>query len=1128
MKFLKKQEALNFLNNKLKKNNKHVNNYKLFQEDISRAGSKCFYVTTTKEIFNKIEKLEEPHFYESWTDKSKMVFGIDVDFMTIKDKTDPQEHLEYIINSVIDGAFKYYNYKYLIPNIIVLTNDELAQKLDNPNKFSAHIIFRGLTFENILVVKDFFLRLDKDYKLSKEHHVDKSIYGMSCLRLFLNSKLGKQAILVSTKLNINGEYTCSNNSKSIEDLFDFFELTMLTNIDPNDKIITMKNLNHKEETLIPSNHDNNINNINIENILDGLSAKYYDDYDTWVKVGMILHSYHSEENGFYELWRKWSEKSHKYKEKEMITKWNSFAKSRSKLSIGTLIMWAKEEGVNNIYNNKKLNIEDIVNSYPVKEIGLNTRIVPLANIITLSQPKLTPDVFYPVLQKRLVGIQSEKGTGKTSNLLKTIFESKNSWINDDTSILFISSRISFGIKLLGDLTEYGFDLYSQVKDQQINSKRIICQFDSLLRLDRNKYDLIIVDECESLGRYITGGHLAKNPKASLIEAMFESRVSDANQVYIMDADLSDRTINYFGNIMNINPKNDLYLIINEYKPCQDYTLIYSSYSTWLSKILYQFEQNKRCAIALASNAKAKDLEKLLKDAYPNKKFMLIHKETSEEDKHNLLFKVNEEWIKYDGIIYSPSVSMGVSFDIVGHFDYIFAYGCHESLGAQEWCQMIHRVRSPINKEIYISIDNYKEFNKSEHLFDYNTIERILCSDYYLTNYDLHNNIIPKKIKRVSKNDLDNLDKGCSDSESDSELESETNITSIGSISLDDKVMIYPYKKEPIYDLYVRNCWEIIENKQNFAACFFGYAKYKEYKMLYLAQSEEDKNILVEMKNIREAREEQENEEKINGILEAPDLTQDQYTTIIKQRDEYITKDDKFAISRYNLRKCYNYSEKTYEITREFITNYYHKEQMKWYRNLSTILSTNNQSTEIKLSILKDNQQYNSITGNCFDDFMSKNKYTYHYYALEIIKLMGFNINDLSITIEYPNFLPKLYDTIEWCNESKNELAYKFNLTSYKDLSILGESEKLKYINKILVSQYGLKIKRINNSVHIDNILYRLDKGTIWDDLPNQINYTEDDNTLKTKIIPIELQIKRANNSNNYDSSILDVDIFIDE
>ena len=45
-----------------------------------------------------------------------------------------------------------------------------------------------------------------------------------------------------------------------------------------------------------------------------------------------------------------------------------------------------------------------------------------------------------------------------------------------------------------------------------------------------------------------------------------------------------------------------------------------------------------------------------------------------------------------------------------------------------------------------------------------------------------------------------------------------------------RVIYYPYKQEPEYELYVRNCIESIENKNNFSWSVFGYMKNKEYKL----------------------------------------------------------------------------------------------------------------------------------------------------------------------------------------------------------------------------------------------------------------------------------------------------------
>jgi hypothetical protein len=1123
-KFLRKQEALKEYKNRDNKN------LSLFQEDIDRAGSKCFYVATPKLIFDKISKLQDPHFYEFWADDTKMKFVVDIDYDLTKADIKPDDLLKKVIDIVFKGANKYYEHTYKIEDVIVLENDINAQKIDNPNKYSAHIVFRGLTFQNNLVSKDFYMRLNKDYKISK-YYVDKSIYNMTCLRLYLNSKMSKTAILVPKKLEIDNKFTtiCEKNN-----IYNFFLETMITQINNNDNIITkceyVSAKNDSKNSNITSG-SSDISNVNIDTILNDLPHKYCDEYDTWYKIGRILHTHSTSENNLFELWNKWSSKSSKYKEKEMLSKWNEYYKTESKLTIGTLIKWARDEGIVNIFKNNSISkLEEIIKSYPIKPIQIKTD----DNTIVLDQSKLEPDVFTSVLDKTLIAVQSEKGTGKTSNLLKKLFTDKNSKITDKTSILFVSSRVSFGYKLLGDLKEYGFNLYSEVNEYYINADRVICQIDSLMRLNRDTYDIIIIDECETLARYMTSLHFTKNQKANLIVSTLEQIVADANQRIIMDADLSDRCVNFYKKIIYGTLESPLIektykLIINNYRPYKDYTLACCNYSVWLNNIFSKIESNKKVAIGMASNTKAKDLEKILKDTYIEKKILLIHKETNDLDKKILLQNVNEEWTKYDVIIYTPTVCMGVSFDIPNYFDSLFMYGCHKSLGAQELCQMMHRVRSPINKEILISMDNYKQYDIDDNI-DYSIVEKMLCSDYYLTHYNLHTNIVPKKVKRINNISecitsldfgINNIDDNPQNLQVSNLDDNKENIHSlIGSVTLHEKILTYPYRNEPIYDLYVRNSMEIIENESNLPACFFGYAKYKEYNFKYLS-STENNDILNEMKEIKVEREELELEEKIHSILEAPELTKDEYLNKIKQKDEYITQNDIYAIQRYNLRNCYNNNG---IINRSFVEEYCDKEKMKWYRNLSTILSSENQETKDKLEILKTNQQNTSVITNCYMDFTNKNKYTYHYYPIEIIKNMGFDINNLEILVSHTNILNHLSNTIEWCEENKYEIAFKYNIKiKSKKLIDLQDNIKLKYINTILKSQYGLVIKKINKTTVKDNLLYKLDDCEVWKNLPNSDN---SDNSNK-KIKSINLKCFNHNNLNDYDTSKLDIFVYDD-
>ena len=95
----------------------------------------------------------------------------------------------------------------------------------------------------------------------------------------------------------------------------------------------------------------------------------------------------------------------------------------------------------------------------------------------------------------------------------------------------MSSRRTFGIKLSADLKKYGFKLYSEIDEHYIYDKRVIVQVDSLLRLQRDNFDLIIIDECESLARYITSSHFTKSNKASTIVSNLEYRISEGEKSF---------------------------------------------------------------------------------------------------------------------------------------------------------------------------------------------------------------------------------------------------------------------------------------------------------------------------------------------------------------------------------------------------------------------------------------------------------------------------------------------------------------------------------------------------------------------------------------------------------------------
>lgn len=1051
-------------------------NVKLFQEDIpsknsgsglakSNAGNpKRFFVLDPSVLWNKIVANRRSCFYEFWTDSMKLQFALDLDMKGVESYDESIKIVKSNIIKVCKAINDYYGYCYPISKIIVLESDS-RYSVKESSKYSYRVIFRGVNFANHLVAKDFYQRAHAEHNIEFS---DVSIYNMTCLRLCYSAKYGKNAIMIPIELKINGSLTMTDMNCGLEP-YTFWLKTLITHTHSAYPEITVKQMvtpisKMKVNIDISSGGiaNTNVTNVNLEEILFQLPSDYYDDYSKWLNIGMALSSLDTEETkGFYfDLWDRWSRQSAKYDGSIMLKTWTGFKRPTSgkKLGIGSLIKWCKDEGIVNIFKSKSA-FSDIVNSYPVKPIGLDIQSVPANKLLELNQEKLVPEVYKPYLSKRLICVQSEKGTGKTTNLFEALFDPQANVITPETTMLFVSSRRTFGVKLLGDLQRFGFKLYSDITEPDIYAKRIICQIDSLGRLSRDTYDYVIVDECESLARYITSTHFTKNPKANITVSKLEMRIEDAKKVIIMDADLSDRCMEFYKRII-ADDNLDYQLIINHFKPFSSYTIVSLTWNDWVRKVLEAIGENKKIVVPMASNNKAKDLKTKIEQDYPDKRILLIHKETDDHEKVKNLLNVNNTWGLYDVIIYTPSVCMGVSYDIPDTIDSIYAYGCENSLGAQEFCQMLHRVRKPINKTIYLSMNLYKEYDEVEDTMTYESVEQILCSDYYLTHYELHNNLVPIKIKKDKTSD-----------------------------NPGEQVINYPYKFEPIYDLFVRNSWENIENRMNFSASFYGYAKFKEYKMDFFRFEEKDSELIASMKEIKQSRETQEKEASVQGILDAPDITKEEFIGLLKQKDEFLEDKDVQAINRYRFKNCYKLDEET-ELTHGLVDEFNTKDKMKWYYNLTNILGTDTQTSNDKLEIIKSNIASDKWINSCYMEFTTRNTYTNHLYALNIIKLCGFDLNNLEAQLSQSELDVNVMSCINYIDCNKKEISYKFNLKSYnKNIIDMDLKDQIKIINSVIGSQYGMKIKKITKSIKDktpEQIMYALIDDNMWEGLPKEI------------------------------------------
>jgi hypothetical protein len=1060
---------------------------RLFQMDKEKNGAKQFIVGTLDNIWELI-KSGKNHIYESWED-DPIHFGLDVDYPS-NDTT--YEEVQLHIKQIIIGILQIINQLELEINIddIVVLENENQSKLENLKKYSFHIIFRGLVMENYIAASKFY---DNLTGINLEG-CDKSIYRKTCLRTCFSTKISKNSTLVPLILQIGSKKT--DNENNYDSLKEFWKNTLICNTD--DYAVVYKeddtdDVVYQEPTLKSTKP---VDLAHIERIILSLPNKYYSEYFYWSKIGMILRNLNQEPEKCFQIFETFSKQSiEKYKGKNDTLKyWKTFKDNRkNKISLGTLFLWCKEEKIS-FTTNKTL--ESIIDEYPIRKLEINH------DVKTINQRYFPIEEMMEIWPNKLIGIQSEKGTGKTTCLFKYIFEQNK--LNQDDSVLFISSRRTFGIKLLGDIKKYDFKLYSDCKEYYIDHNRMICQLDSILRLTTETFKYVIIDECESLMRYITSSHFTKNNKASLIVSNLESKIADAEKVIIMDADLCDRSVNYFKDILNIS-NTQIKLVVNTFQPYNEYTIKYMAYSTWLKVLMDKIDANKKVVIPTASNNQAKDLKLLIQSHYPDKKILLIHRETNENEKLDQVINVNEKWSKYEIIIYTPSVCMGISFDDE-YFDHIFAYGCENSLGSQEFCQMLHRIRKPKEQSIYLALDKFVEYEALRHEIELSKIKDIICYDYYLTHFDLHNNLIPKKYKPNTTTDaIPKINDGSGGNIiilHDDE-EQNTNIEYI-----DQKKFVYPYQAEPIFNVYLKNAQEGILDRLNFGNQLFGYFKLKGYK-LEKHEWEDGEMIKNEIKEIRELRREEEMNKEIDGIYNASDINDEQFKEIMNKRKEDISQDDIYKLQKRNFKKCYILND----MNKEILSKYKDITVMKHYHNLSVVLPFESKDTiQSRLEDIRLERVNNPYLMNAYSDLTIKNSYTKHKWTNKIIESLGFSLVDLDIRVSY-RILEDIIDD-EWIKDLDSSIEYfvnKFGIAfPKKKLKEMDIHNRIKFVSKIIDSQYGLTIMKDTDKN------YYLNDNNKWDEL-----YLYRNNNVNNNVKSLKLQdkiLKKDRTNINIDQS----------
>lgn len=302
--------------------------------------------------------------------------------------------------------------------------------------------------------------------------------------------------------------------------------------------------------------------------------------------------------------------------------------------------------------------------------------------------------------------------------------------NEYNSVCFITTQTKFTRNLSERFKDLGFSCYL---DADFNPKhpKIIISLYSLYRLDDiNQYDLVIIDEIESLLiNFCSVGTLGNKDNRKDNLKKYTQLINNSPMIMLMDAYPSRYCIEHF---KTFNKKIHVYM--NEYQTHKDDKMIFienkNLFINAMAKALSRGEN-----VVFASALKTEQTKMMDKVFTALDKKYNIDPNTLESRVYNgdLDKKLMDDSIKnidsdwhVNLLAYSPSITAGISFEQT-NFDKVFYLGYPNSNHISA-LQSLYRVRDVSTRKYYITFGrsypvHSQIYNESElrHLSDFNTI-----------------------------------------------------------------------------------------------------------------------------------------------------------------------------------------------------------------------------------------------------------------------------------------------------------------------------------------------------------------------------------------------------------------------
>ena len=708
----------------------------IFAEDLSGEGHKRYIGgDSVYDLLDFVDSSNSKNFYEVCPGLADRTPYFDFDSKHVNKKN--IQKFKETINYILPQAFE------ILFGVVIDVSDIIVLEANTIIKESYHIIVRGymISIQDLKVLHKTVSNVLGEYAPEYKNCLDSAIYGSNqCFRLVGSCKYGKCNELrftneshhpvSATLINYQGEKI--KLIKKYAEVRNQFEIARLN------KVISYTKTDH----------------VILNKVVMGLNKSRAVDFVNWRKVIMALAS----EGGGLDLALRFSKQSPNFCETATTRLHETSINNDTKrpLTIATLFAMLKNDNfilfkeiTHTPINNQEflpINMdnddddvererENIPKEKKIKRESSDNKIKRwLSNKeYTFFHKSQTPGMVldendnhiiydkrymddYPDDQNTMV-VKSSKGSGKTYALEQYIKK------HNPEYCIFISFRRTLSNEIIKRLSKHGFENYLDIKGPIDDShKRIIIQVESLQRLRwTSKPDLCCFDEIES-GKSQFFSDTCRFTNAVI--GKYELLLEHSKIFMALDADISNNTIYDIKKFR----KKPVCFIENIHTGVQNkFKEYYTSKSdVMLSKLSTKLNNNEKIIIATnRSISFMKALKQEILEKFPTKTIQLFNSKTIRDPEVSKSVKDTDTWKNYDIVIYSPTISAGVSVDYE-YFDCFFAYFVNNGK-VNAMRQMINRVRNFKTNKFYFCLQSFGGSTKPQN---YDEMEKYITSNRF--------------------------------------------------------------------------------------------------------------------------------------------------------------------------------------------------------------------------------------------------------------------------------------------------------------------------------------------------------------------------------------------------------------